>query len=51
MFHELGYHHTLLEFKGENIVDDTVWISKTHYPSPIFNAKEADFNKVLICVR
>lgn len=51
MFHELAYHHTLFDFKGENIVDDTVWICKTHYPSPVFRAKEADFNKVLCCVR
>ena len=51
MFHELAYHHTLFDFKGEYVTDDTVWISKTHYPSPVFRAKEADFNKVLCCVR
>lgn len=51
MFHELVYHHTLFDFKGENITDDTVWISKTHYPSPVYNAKVATFNKVLCCVR
>jgi hypothetical protein len=51
MFHELAYHHTLFDFKGEYVTDDTVWLSKTHYPSPVYNAKEADFNKVLCCVR
>lgn len=51
MFHELAYHHTLFDFKGEYVTDDTVWICKTHYPSPVFHCKEADFNKVLCCVR
>lgn len=51
MFHELAYHHTLFDFKGEYVTDDTVWICKTHYPSPVFNAKETDFNKILCCVR
>jgi hypothetical protein len=51
MFNELAYHHTLFDFKGEYITDDTVWISKTHHPSPVYNAKVASFNKVLCCVR
>lgn len=51
MFHELSYHTTLFDFKGEDVTDDTVWICKTHYPSPVYKGKETDFNKVLCCVR
>lgn len=51
MFHELAYHHTLFDFKGEGITDNTVWVSKTHYPSPVYGAKVSSFNKVLCCVR
>lgn len=38
-------------FKGQEVVDDRVWIVKTHYPDGF--SLELDFptNKVILCVR
>lgn len=51
MFQHMVYHHTLYEFKGENITDGSVWISKTHHPTPVFKGRVASFNKALCCIR
>ena len=36
---------------GENIVDDTCWIIKSHHPFPKMDAREFDANKIVVCVR
>jgi len=37
---------------GENIVDDTCWIVKSHHPHPKFpHTAEFDANKIVVCVR
>ena len=37
---------------GENVVDDTCWVIKTHHPMPKFpGTKEFAVQKVIVCVR
>ena len=38
-------------FKGEGIVDDRIWINKTHFPYRIPYDKEYTTNAILLCVR
>jgi hypothetical protein len=37
--------------RGENIVDERVWVVKTHYPMNMPNALPFRSNKVIVCVR
>ena len=47
---ELICDQQLTEFKGEEIVDDSVWIRKSH--DPLYtDAKIMKANKILCCVR
>ena len=37
---------------GDNIVDDTCWVVKTHHPTPkIPGTKDFTANKCIVCVR
>lgn len=37
--------------KGEEITDDTVWITKSHHPHPTLHHKQLTTNMILCCVR
>lgn len=37
--------------KGENVVDDTVWVVKSHYPWPLPHVPVYEANKLLVVVR
>ena len=41
----------LLGCKGEEIVDSTTWLIKSHYPALLTAARPFDVNKVILCVR
>ena len=40
-----------LGFKGEGIVDDRIWINKSHFPYRFPYDKEYKTGKVLVCIR
>lgn len=36
---------------GESIVDDRVWVIKSHYPYPMNDSGPINANKVICCAR
>ena len=41
----------MLGMRGANIIDDRVWVVKTHYPLNAPGSLNLDSNKVIVCVR
>ena len=48
---ELGTDLQVVSFKGEEIIDSSVWIKKSHEPYTTFNNIVCKSNKVIMCVR
>jgi len=42
---------SMLGMRGENIVDDTTWIVKSHWPKVLPTDRTFTSNKVICCVR
>ena len=40
-----------MDFKGEEITDQSVWIKKSHDPKSNRNNKTHKSNKIIVCVR
>ena len=36
---------------GEQVADDSIWITKTHHPFPRFRCLNFHTNKIIVCVR
>ena len=51
MLLELAFVFQIAHFKGESVIDDSVWITKSHHPFDIFRCKHLKVNMILGCVR
>jgi hypothetical protein len=40
-----------MDFKGEEVTDESVWIKKSHDPKSNKNNKTHKSNKIVVCVR
>ena len=48
---DLTFVFQITHFKGESVIDDSVWITKSHHPFNIFKCKPVCINMILGCVR
>ena len=48
---EFNVELQLMDFKGEEITDESVWIKKSHDPKNNRNNKTHKCNKIVVCVR